>query len=496
MTDPIEYSSNLTASIDKLSQSQESWARSFGSLGSAGNAWWTIFARVTSGSGLWKLQNRVRAVSNVFEAFTKSSDDASKAMVKSLESSLDLYESFKKLQKEAAKKGKDNPIFKMFIDDLGDAGHDPKMKKSVQKYVDRIYDNQINAFKKQQKKRGKALAKALRPGFGERFDDFMGDQKMFGGRFNYTGKALQFAGKEALSPLKKMGGMNDAIFGKKDISLGGRFRKSRFGETLYDKEGKRRRHAAGTKGRAGFIKTQMKNAKSLTKIFPMAGKFLTMAVAGLGTFLMYGLLIVVGITILAAIIKKGWPVMKDYFIGSFKFFKAAAMNVIGIIMGIFNLFKAIFRGDVVGAVKIFFNQIFLNLVKLLLNLLAGVFTILVGLIHGLMVGIGNGMIALINKIPGIDIKHRFGKKFAQGGVSQGGLVEVGEHGRELIQLPRGARIHNNANSSTMNKGASNIHVHINGRVGASDAEIKDIANKVAREINLRMNRTGATRIGA
>ena len=41
-------------------------------------------------------------------------------------------------------------------------------------------------------------------------------------------------------------------------------------------------------------------------------------------------------------------------------------------------------------------------------------------------------------------------------------------------------------------GGNSIHVHINGRVGASDAEIRDIATKVAREINLQMNRTGAT----
>ena len=36
-----------------------------------------------------------------------------------------------------------------------------------------------------------------------------------------------------------------------------------------------------------------------------------------------------------------------------------------------------------------------------------------------------------------------------------------------------------------------IHVHVNGRVGASDAEIRDIASKVAREIGLQMNRTSS-----
>ena len=43
-------------------------------------------------------------------------------------------------------------------------------------------------------------------------------------------------------------------------------------------------------------------------------------------------------------------------------------------------------------------------------------------------------------------------------------------------------------------GGNTINVHVNGRVGASDAEIRDIADKVGREINLRMNRTTSTQV--
>ena len=39
---------------------------------------------------------------------------------------------------------------------------------------------------------------------------------------------------------------------------------------------------------------------------------------------------------------------------------------------------------------------------------------------------------------------------------------------------------------------NHITVQVTGRVGASDTEIKDIANKVAREINSRMNRTATS----
>ena len=75
----------------------------------------------------------------------------------------------------------------------------------------------------------------------------------------------------------------------------------------------------------------------------------------------------------------------------------------------------------------------------------------------------------------------------------GGLSIVGEGGPELVSLPRGAKVHSNFASRGMMRGMGNtIHVHVNGRVGASDSEIKDIAQKVAREINLQMNRSSST----
>ena len=80
--------------------------------------------------------------------------------------------------------------------------------------------------------------------------------------------------------------------------------------------------------------------------------------------------------------------------------------------------------------------------------------------------------------------------FADGGVSMGGLALVGERGPELVRLPSGARVHSNAESRRM--GGGTINVHVNGRVGASDAEIRDIASKVAREINTQMNRQAHT----
>jgi len=82
-------------------------------------------------------------------------------------------------------------------------------------------------------------------------------------------------------------------------------------------------------------------------------------------------------------------------------------------------------------------------------------------------------------------------KRSTGGVVNEGMTLVGEKGPELVSLPAGSRVYTNQQSRSMG-GNTVINVNVSGRVGASDAEIKDIANKVAREINLRMNRTATT----
>ena len=111
-----------------------------------------------------------------------------------------------------------------------------------------------------------------------------------------------------------------------------------------------------------------------------------------------------------------------------------------------------------------------------------------------------GLPALIIAGIALGIAYAFEKFsfFADGGVTSGGLSVVGEKGPELVKLPTGSRVYSNADSGKMvaakaaSSGGNTINVHVNGRVGASDAEIRDIANKVAKEINIRMNQTSST----
>ena len=502
--DADKFTNDLTIAIGRLNQANEGLIKSFGEAGRGGNTFWNVISRFSSGSTFWRLQNYLRGVSNIVGGFTKRAEENQKAILKNMEANLGLADSLKTLQ-EQRKNIKGTPLFELFTKDLGD-------QKLAKKAAEQFYDTQIGQIEKVAKKRGQQYRKRFfGKSIGQRFKDSIGKTKPFqDARFSYLGGMAKFVGEETgisravkgtkgfLSGTnKKMAefartanfreSITTALFGKA-------YKKGQFmegGFRTFDKDGKRvgkSKMATEDGQRVGFIRKQRlhlekvgKFLKKGKKILPMLGEYLSITTAALGKFLLYGLLIVLGITVLAAIIKKGWPVMRKQFAGAFKFFKAAFMNVIGIVKGVFKLFNAIFKGDVLGALEIFFKDIFLNVVKLIANVLAGLFKVLVGVIGGLLSGL---------------YENTIGRFFSTGGVSMGGPAIVGERGPELVNLPRGARISNNANSMGTRAGGNNIHVHINGRVGASDAEIRDIANKVAREINIRMNRTGANRIGA
>lgn len=75
---------------------------------------------------------------------------------------------------------------------------------------------------------------------------------------------------------------------------------------------------------------------------------------------------------------------------------------------------------------------------------------------------------------------------ASGGtVGRGGMFLVGEKGPELVNLPTGSTVFSNSQTRGM---GNTINVSVNGRVGASDAELDDIARKIGQKINLEMNR--------
>tara|TARA_R100001510_G_scaffold57697_1_gene66927 strand:+ start:2474 stop:3952 length:1479 start_codon:yes stop_codon:yes gene_type:complete len=489
--DAPELTNDLTVAINRLNRAKDGLIFRFGQAGESGNKLWNVISRFSSGSTFWRLQNYLRGVSNVVNFFTKAQEENRTQILESLESNLALADSLKMLKERYDKieAGGTTPYYELLLGDLGDAKLAKEEAKGFyKKYIDEI-ENVV-------KKRGAQLRKSILnrgKGITKRFAEAnpfeFQKPTLEGGTKNAPIRgSIGFILKETFAPLTNIltktfeftkGPFLDSIKGPERI-----VRKKLFGlSKLQEFE---------NKGRIGYRKKMTQNLQVMGKWFKGAGKalgeFSVKAAALIGKFAMYGLLIVFGITLIAKIINAGWPVIRKQFEDAFGFFKKAFLNVLGILLGVFNLIGKIFAGDIVGAIKVFFKEIVFNLVKLLGNLLAGLFKIMLGIITGILAGIYN---ATFGALTGRKIG-----KHSTGGVSRGGLAVVGENGPELVSLPRGARVQNNANSMGARAGGNNIHIHINGRVGASDAEIRDIANKVAREINIRMNRTGANRIGA
>jgi len=79
--------------------------------------------------------------------------------------------------------------------------------------------------------------------------------------------------------------------------------------------------------------------------------------------------------------------------------------------------------------------------------------------------------------------------FAEGGVSTGGLAVVGERGPELVNLPKGSRVHSNADSRKMTGSTvNNINITINAR-DSSKAEMRRMADEIGRMISSKINRS-------
>ena len=78
-------------------------------------------------------------------------------------------------------------------------------------------------------------------------------------------------------------------------------------------------------------------------------------------------------------------------------------------------------------------------------------------------------------------------RMASGGTNlMGGNYVVGENGPEIVSIPGGSSVVNNTN--TRSAMGNTIHVHGNGRVGASEQELNQLAEKIGLRISMRMNR--------
>ena len=249
-----------------------------------------------------------------------------------------------------------------------------------------------------------------------------------------------------------------------------------------------------TKSKLGGF--QEKIGKKMGDFFntPKLGKklagFAAMGIKVFASAFLYGAAVLLGLLFFIAIIKKAVPkILKVWeILGIAKMF---FFSVGQILSGIFMILKGLWEGDILMVLEGLFRFLILGIGGALLTIGLTIVSAIITIVPIILISIGEAIIDM-----GILLFQRIkdGLGLAGGGTTTGGINLVGERGPELVQLPSGSRVHSNANSKKM-LGGNTINVHVNGRVGASDAEIRDIANKVAKEINSRVNRVSTSSMG-
>jgi len=458
---------DLTKALRRLNETTGSAARAFGEFGAAtgkvGRAW-TIMSRITSGSGFWQIQNRIRSVSNVFELFTKAQDASSESSIKALEAGMKLNESKQAIEKTLNGNIKSTALYNQLLD----AGLKPTEAKTQ---AEKVYKKTLKDLNDEI---GKNTAKT---------------RKQF--KIDKSGLALlkervktEGVLAEALRPTKKLvGGIQDTLFGKKGSGFRPGVDSLRKGAGIRKRRGLAAQagRAVGAYGNFSF------------KLFKGVGKFIGLGTLFFSKFLILGTVLSLVLGLLFFFLRQALPTLKEYLNGAFGLFKTAFTSIYKVIVGVYNFFKAIFEGRFIDAIKVLFKDILFNLVKAIASIIGGLVVLVVGTFISVVVGLGktivNGIKSLANKLNPMRLLGR-----QSGGIVNEGMTMVGENGPELVRLPRGSRVYSNANSKGMGGGTTNITVQVTGRVGASDMEIKDIARKVSREIGLQMNRTGSTAV--
>jgi len=455
---------------------------------------WTTMSRIVSGilPGFWSVQNKFRAITDVFRGYNDYSVESNKAVLKQMKS-------FAKLSNQ----------LKVIPDDFY------KMGQAV---TDAMNEEDWVAFDLM----GEAMWADM--------DKFMKMAKEHVSEFDTIKEMVEGAGfgdiqlrKEILGAIEPQ--REDAEAKKKKMS------------DEYKKKVQREEKMAS-------ILEGLDPSKDGVKIWFLRQRMkIGLLLVGAGAFFKGAMMWFAGIAIVLALIigwfKKSAPMLK----GAWEFIKASLTlvveGVIQIVKGFIWMIQGALTGDIELVLKGLFEGILLGAFKILIGLVGTLIGVAGAIVIGLLGPIMEKLGLIENSVT--DIKSWFGvlgsilivlgaivailgapafigtflysAAFTIGraiallivgaflkligsahtGGMRSGLTLVGEKGPELVTLPKGSRVHSNAESRRM-AGGNTIHVHINGRLGASDIEIRDIADKVGREINLRMNRTSNTQM--
>lgn len=244
--------------------------------------------------------------------------------------------------------------------------------------------------------------------------------------------------KEKLIPLTEMFTENIGIFITEIMNVFGAIKDIFVG--LFSGDGEKI-----WKGGERLLKSLWKAVKAYAKVLVSGGLLVLAGLAGTYLTVFGGLLLGVGETI------------KDAIINAIK--------------SPFKTFKKGIKGSVSGGA---------------LGAVAG------GILGSVIPGAGTVAGATVGGVIGSTIGGFSGMAgMASGGTNLlGGAYLVGENGPETVLLPGGSSVINNTN--TRGSMGNTVNVYVNGRVGASEQELNQLADKIGQKISMRMNRFSPT----
>jgi hypothetical protein len=344
------------------------------------------------------------------------------------------------------------------------------------------------------------------------------------GMANQFKKAKEIA--TDLSEMKVKGGLLGALnylsFGVSGaLARGGAATKSGIGKLIEfaraDDKRKRMRRVA--------YKALMKFYAGADKVYGVLNKVPFKAILiNIGAFVLFGLKIFIGLSLAIGLLllflkSEAFQNAFTAFIEVLKSLKEPLMTAFNLIKeGFMLIYNGLF-GD--GGFWSSLGMVLKGLGKILWGILRGIFTVVGGLLKAGLIAVGvairDAAIYAVDKVreylseKGQKLKDKLTLKktrsklsgadlgsirmMARGGITGAGFTIVGEEGPELVKLPMGSRVFSNNNSRKMisNGSVNNITVNVQGRIGASDTELRQIASKIGSMINKEVNRTTSSR---
>jgi hypothetical protein len=442
MADIGASTSALSKSIEILNADTEGLVNRFAEL-SDGSKVWNIASRLLSGSGLWQLQNRIRALGNIISVFNKASAAQMENQIKAVKSAQELSKTLRDLKYEYDNIH-DSDYYKATRNNLIAKGYTKEKAANMARLrVQKQYSSVITSLGRKMGSAKGGIRDFLNEGMVQEFGRFQNRDEE-----GNTTEGFSFRNK-----------MTQAGMGGYTINQFARvFQKMKWTKAIITQKNFTER------GKDMYSWFKEKGKKF--------GRFLDVGVS-----LFMKVLIYLGLaTLVIFLLRKAFGPAKKFlekFGGLTQEFNIFKKGLFQVLYGLKDIITGVFQGD--------FGKVW----KGLKGILDGLWKILITSIMALGKIVVAGLLGLGSAIiSGIKAKVPF---FANGGISAGGMAVVGERGPELVSLPAGSRVYSNSDSRRMS--GNTINVHVNGRVGASDSEIRDIADKVAREINMRMNRT-------